>query len=744
MITRLSVERPRTTIAVWLLLAAVAALLALQLGPHLKAGGFKDPEGNAFRGQAVAQEAFGDAANSLQVVLASPEPITDETLDRVAEAAATGAGVSGTSDYRDNPSLISSGRRTAVVNVDYDTTDTATQNEVAKLRATVREAVEETQVRSSVTGAPALDYDLNAQSKADALAAEMIAFPLLILVLLFVYRAVVPTLITLAMAGISIVGAHGVGYLFAREVDMSNLFTTGVSLIGLAVSIDYSLFVVKRYEEYLGAGIDPKAAILNAVATAGHAVRFGGLAVIAALAALYIPGNMVFSSIATAGIVVTAIAIAITTTMLPAVLSVLGRRAFKGRLPGYGKASVPRARTRLAHARPGLTAGVLAGALVLAAVPMVLIKLQVPVASAEILPATADSRKGLEMMGRDLDPASMFPIQVVLQGEPGGTPEALLSAGREIETSAQRSPLVQSVLGLASASVPQGRAADALGAGSEVAVRGTTLAVERGGAHFVRMMVISRTPPDTEQSHALVEDLREAAAASGFTSYVTGATSQGDDFDALVESSIPVILVAVLLLSLVLLGFAFRSALLPVVALGLNALVVLAALGLLTLVWQEVVGEPINSVTPILMFAIIFGLSMDYMVLMASRMKEEYVLGASHPLAIARGSERTSRLVSAAALIMIAVFMSFMVAEVSIVRQLGLGLAMAVVLDAGVVRPFLMPSTLFLLGPAVWGARRTSGRHAPKNEPGEVPDASGSTKAQQGVGHPEVASVGGD
>lgn len=715
MITKLSVARPAVVVAVWLLLAVGAAALAVQLGPLLQAGGFKDPDGSAFRGQAVAESAFGDPANSLQVVLSSSGPIGDDTLDLVKGAVAGGTGVLGATDHRDDPRLLAEGRRTAVVNVGYDLTDTATQNQVENLREDVAEALAGTGVSSSVTGAPALDYDLNAQSKADALAAEMIAAPLLVLVLLVVYRAVVPTLVTLTMAGLSIVGAHGVGYLVAREVDVSNLFTTGISLIGLAVSVDYSLFVIKRHEEYLASGLPPAQAALAASSTAGHAVRFGGLAVVVALVALFIPGNMVFFSIATAGIVVTVIAIAITTTLLPAVLTLLGHRAFAGRLPGRGRQRTTSEAPRLAQRRPVAVAGVVLAALLAAAVPSLLITLQVPVASASILPASADSRQGLETLSRDLDPATMFPVQVLLRGTSDEPVGELLARAGEVERIARESTRVESVVGPGDAASSSVRAASALEQDGELVVGGTRVAVLADGVPHVRLMVVSRSAPDTSESHALVEELRDAASATGDTWFVAGATSQGDDFDTLVEDAIPVVVAAVFALSLVLLGVAFGSVLLPLVALALNAVVVLAALGLLTLLRQELLDEPINSVTPILMFAIIFGLSMDYMVLMAARMKEEYRAGADHTAAIARGSARTARLVSAAATIMVAVFMSFMVAEVSIVRQLGLGLALAVVLDAAVVRPFLMPAVLQLVGPRVWGRSRdrdVSGRHA--------------------------------
>ena len=182
------------------------------------------------------------------------------------------------------------------------------------------------------------------------------------------------------------------------------------------------------------------------------------------------------------------------------------------------------------------------------------------------------------------------------------------------------------------------------------------------------------------------------------------------EFDQLVETSIPWIIGVVFLISLALLSWAFRSWQLPTLAVILNGLVVSSAMGLLSLVWKISTGNSINSVTPVVIFAIVFGLSIDYMVLMASRMREEFTKSHKHVESITRGVSKTSRLVISAAIIMIGVFLSFMVAEISIVRELGLGLAMAVAIDALIVRPFLLPSTITLLGPKIWASAETKTR----------------------------------
>lgn len=223
--------------------------------------------------------------------------------------------------------------------------------------------------------------------------------------------------------------------------------------------------------------------------------------------------------------------------------------------------------------------------------------------------------------------------------------------------------------------------------------------------NYSRVLVTSTGLPDSDEAHDMIRDIKGLTEdRSGV--YVSGATAQGDDFDRLVESSIPWIIAAVVFISLVLLGWAFRSWRLPVLAIVLNGLVVSAAMGMLSFIWEVVTGDSINSVTPIVIFAIVFGLSMDYMVLMASRMKEEFIKTAGHRRAIALGITKTSRLVVFAAIIMIGVFFSFLVAEISIVREIGVGLAIAVAADALIIRPLLLPAILALIGPSVWGGSK--------------------------------------
>lgn len=684
-------RNPWKIIAVWALFLAVTGVLALQLTGAVKAGGFTDSHGDAVKAREIAEDAFGDPENQLTVALTSDQLISQDQLDNAVNAAESIDHVSSVADGRTVPSLSSASGKTEVLQVSFDTDNTTTQNSVPDLRDALTDALDGSGIDSHVTGAAALDYDLNIQSQKDALHAELIAFPLLIIILLLVYRAVVPVLVTVATAAVCLAGTQGVGTLIAWNVDTSNFYTTAGSLIGLAVSVDYCLFLLSRHKEGLAAGMQPAEALRAATGTAGHAIRFGGLCVVAALCALFWARNMVFGSIAGAGIVVTLIAIAAVSTLVPALVTVLGDKVFAWRLPGFHMGDTERTRAdhqpvSLRH--PWWVAAAVVVPMLAAAAPLASLSLQVPVASASILPEDADSRVGIEAVNRELDSRDLFPTSVIVD-------DTRLGADQQIEhlvDELRSVPNVRSVIG------PQD---------SGASYTGLAMTGDSDGRSYSRIVVTSTGSPDSDEAHDMVDGVSTTAADwfgqdSGGV-YVSGATVGGTEFDDLVESSIPWVIGIVVVISLALLGWAFRSWMLPVLAVVLNALVVAAAIGLLSAGWRVVTGDAINSVTPLVVFAIIFGLSMDYMVLMASRMKEERVRGHEHRDAIRIGMQKTSRLIISAAVIMIGVFLSFTVAKISIIQELGLGLAIAVALDALVVRPFLLPAVLALMGDRVWG-----------------------------------------
>lgn len=724
-----AIRRPRSVLAGWLMLVAVAAPFALQLGGALKAGGFSDPRGEATLAQETLEQAFDDAPNSLLVVLHDPAgevadavPAARTTVERYAEVVAV-------LDHRTEAAWLSPDGHTTFLRVDFGADNTTVQNLVPDLEQAVRQAVAD-DVEVQVTGAPALDYALNTQTKKDVTRAEMIAFPVLFVVLLLVFRSVASMVVPLVIAGATLALAQAIGYGITQVTDLNSLFTSVSSMIGLAVAVDYSLFIVKRFREELAAGRDVREAVERSMATAGHAVWFSGLAVVVALSGLFIPRTMSFTSIALGGVTVTVVAVVLTMTMLPAVLRLLGHRINWGRLPGRlggrveSAASAPVATSRFVR-RPGFLLAALTVGFVGLALPATQLNPQVPVASADILPGDDSARVGIERIQDEIGLHDLFPVQVVLSADTDRSAELLASVqavtDRVAETTAVSDVTAVTTLGLPADYLRQIAGGGSVDLPEESRAAVDQLWAQAGDTVVARVLATVAADPDSQTAHRLVEDLRselDAVVSSGVTVRVAGATATGVDFDNLVLRSVPQVVGWVAVLSLLILVVAFRSLLLPLLALAFNAAVVSASLGFLAMVSGA--EHTINSVTPLMLFAVMFGLSMDYMVIMISRMREMYLGRAGHREAVLGGLARTAGMINGAAVIMVAVFLSFTSAEISIVRELGICLAVAVILDAVIIRRLVMPSVLLLIGERVWG-RRHSQRTSVPPSPTRVP-----------------------
>ncbi|WP_405591002.1 MMPL family transporter [Streptomyces sp. NBC_01190] len=732
-LTAFSIARPKRVIAVWLLLLFVAAPFALQLEGALKAGGFSNPRGESVHAQHTLETAFKEAPNSLLVVLHDKAGAVRGTVDE-ARAAARRSGVSEITDFRTHPEWLSKDGRTTFLQVGFTSDNTTVQNLVPDVEKDVQKKVGKS-VEVDVTGAPALDYALNVHSKEDVTRAEMIAFPVLFVVLLLVFRSVAAMAVPLVMAGVTLASTQAIGYGFTQFTDVNSLFANIVSMVGLAVAVDYSLFIIKRFREELALGRGVDAALERSMKTVGHSVLFSGVAVVVALSALFIPRAMSFTSIALGGVAVAVVAVAIAMSLLPAVLKLLGDRINWGTLKRRGKNAAQGAAADAAPKptksgaitkRPGLILVGLLIAFIGLASPAAQLTLRVPVASADILPSGDSARVGMERVKQDIGVRAMFPVTVVLTADakdPKNAASLLKTAASvtDYAKSAKGSDGVTAVttLGLPAASLPQ-TLADG-GAGLSPAAKAALGQVwTRSGDQFVtRVVVVAADDPDSASAHHLVSQLRshvKDVTAPGVSAELAGATATGSDFDSLVLHSVPLVVLTVALLSFLLLFYAFRSALLPLLALGFNILVVGASLGFLALVSGNS-DHSINSVTPLMLFAVMFGLSMDYMVIMFGRMREMYQEGTSHREAVLGGLARTAGLVNGAAAIMVAVFISFTSAQISIVRELGISLAAAVILDAIVIRRLLMPAALLLIGDRIWGHRPGTTHGAVSAEP---------------------------
>lgn len=706
-ITALAIRRPRTVLIAWALLFVVGALLALRLDGVLSGGGFTNPRAEALLAQETIEETFDEAPNQLVIVVDADAPLTPSDVARAADLT-TDAGAETITTPFDQPELGSDDGRTMAIIAGFTQDSTTVQNIVPKLQA----ALDESDIAGEafVTGQPALDYQLNAHSKADALRAEIIVFPVLIVVLLFVFGSVVATLLPLLVAGSALMISLGFGTLATGVTEISNLYSNIVSMIGLAVAVDYSLFIIKRFREELGAGRSTPDAITATMSTAGHSVLFSGIAVALALSALFVPRVMALTSIALGGVVVSLVALGVTMLVLPAGLALLGPRIDAGRIPLLPRRRTPAPGRNIVTSRirrPGLVGAAGVAVLALAAIPVFGLSLQSPVASATVLPSDDPARQGLELLERNIGQEGLFPVDVIVTFPAGTDPADALEATATASAWVADRAGADSVLDAASFAPLGSPAATALEAGETPPQLQRLWHADDAGI-AVRLLATTADGPDSVSAHALVSDIRSGLAdqlPDGARVAVTGATAQGLDFDETIIESIPLIAAIVLTLTFLMLAFAWRSVILPALALVFNLLVVGASLGVLTLLQGWMSDDPLNSVTPVLLFAVMFGLSMDYMVIIMSRMRELYRAGMPFEQSVLQGAARTRAMINSAALIMIAVFLSFTTAQISIVREIGIGLAVAVALDAVVIRMLVMPSILRALGPRSFGRR---------------------------------------
>lgn len=524
--------------------------------------------------------------------------------------------------------------------------------------------------------------------------AEITSLPVTLLILILAFGALIAAGVPLVLGLTAVGGAIGLAALASHITPMSEAANSVILLIGLAVGVDYSLFYLRREREERAAGRSERDALESAAATSGRAVIISGITVMIAMAGMYLTGDATFASFATGTILVVAVAMLGSLTFLPATLAWLGDRVDKGRVP-----LVQRLRGRRALNRDGLGTrfirGVLrrpafaaiaaGGLLALLAIPAFQLHTVVP---------------GVESMPQDLPVIKAY--NEVDEAFPGG-PEP---ASVVIEADDVRSPEVQ-----------QGVAAlkEAVDGPDQFGAPVTSEVSPNGRVEVVDIPLAGAGTDD--QSNAALTELREVVIprtigqVPGAETNVNGMTAGSADFNELMKNRAPLVFVFVLLTAFILLLVAFRSVVIPLTSILLNLLSVGAAYGLLVWIFQEghlesLLGfESMGGITawlPMFLFVILFGLSMDYHVFILSRIREAHDNGASTAGAIEYGLRRTAGPVTSAAIVMVAVFSIFATLSMLEFKQMGVGLAAAVLIDATIVRGVLVPATMKLLGKWNW------------------------------------------
>lgn len=721
--------RSKPLIVAWFALTVFAAVWAPRLEGVLKTGGFEAPNSESVLADRTIQKRFtGQHRESLLLVirhdrLTVEDPAFRQAVVQAAERIRRNPLVSETVDYyqSSDPVLVGRGNRSTLIYVGMDVSEARAQNVVPEITREMRRLEALNGFGWWVTGAPALSQALNVASKQDLLKAEKIGIPVMLAILLFVFRSGVAAVLPLVIGGSAIALTLGTSYWLARIMNLNLLLSNIVTMIGLGVAIDYALFMVSRFRHELK-GHAPSVAAEKTVLTAGRAVLFSGLTVIASLASLFIPNTMVFRSLAIGGVMVVSTAVIASLTVLPAILALLGERVNRLRIPlgspqdgqGIWRKWAPGI---MRYPIPFALAAV--ALLTLLSTPILRLEMRVPTAAADVLPKDSPARVGFEVLREEFRQGEMTPVKVVLEGRPGEVlgPGALAMIA-QITSALEADPDVARVRSVVRWN-PQWTVAQHV----ETATHWNDLPAPARravlnfanldrGADTAVIQVIPKYGPDSRQTYDLVKrirgDVTRLAQPEGWHTSVGGQTARGLDFDRKIAVSLPWMIAAAFGVTFVVLCLTFSSLLIPVKAIIMNTLVALSSMGILVLFFQDgylfdwAARAAINSVTPVVLFAVLFGLSMDYEVFILSEMKERYDRGMDNTAAVSEGLAHTAGLVNGAAAIMIAVFGAFAFVETEVVKELGFGLAAAILLDATVVRSVLIPSTMRLLGRWNW------------------------------------------
>ena len=694
-IARACAGHPWLTLGTWgvALAGAIAALMLLMTGLTTEGVSTNNPESERAEDRLLAAFPSDPRRAVTDLVVVRSDSLTvDQPRFRafVAELGREGRDTGAVAGARTfyatgDRSLVSADRHATLIPLFIDDEDRA-----ADVIEVVERADEDAAFAVAITGSTTRDSDFNELSERDLQNGELkFGLPAALIILLLVFGAVVAGVIPLLMAIFSIVTALGLVAVLSQPFELSVFIVNMLTGMGLALGIDYSLFVISRYREERGGGREPFDAISASGATASRAVLFSGFAFVVAMFGMLIVPSTIMRSLAAGAILVGITSVAAALTLLPALLGLLRDRVDSLRLPIVGGRSVERSNPegRFWRAvvdrvlqRPALSLAVSAGLLLACALPI--LGMHVGTAGVATFPDDLASKRGYLAVQRDFGGATADPAHIVVVN--ADDPEvAMRLEGLRIRL----------------AEDPR------FGPGT-IRTRGDVadLAVPaRGDA------VADATIADVR--HLREEVVPAAFAGTSADPLVGGTTSENIDYIDGVTDPAPLVFAFVLGLTLVLLTIAFRSVAVAIAAIALNLLSVGAAYGLLVLVFQHGVGadllgfqqvDTIEAWVPLFLFSVLFGLSMDYQVFLLSRIRERYDQSKDTREAVAWGVASTARIITGAALIIVAVFSGFARGDLVMFQQMGFGVAVALILDATVIRSIVLPSLMGILGDRSW------------------------------------------
>ena len=706
MLARTSARRPWITIGLWVVVFVVAGALNVNLLDSATTTELRlEPGFESEDTRRLLEERFPATQQPREVIVVQSDTLTvEDPAFRAAVtdvfAAVTALGdevVSGGVHYFLLPDerLVSADRTTSIIVLLMAGTTEEAAGHVEHVFEAIDEAATDDRFRVLIVGSASTSYETNEFAVRDLEQGERFGIPVALLILLVLFGAVVAALVPIGLAIVGIGIALGLAALIGQVYELVFFVTLMITMIGLAVGIDYSLLMISRFRDEMERGLPIGEAVERTGATAGRTVLFSGVTVVIALLGLFIVPMTFFRSLGLGAVLVVIVELAATLTLLPAVLMLLGPRVNRLAIPLARRRRGAKAAaqagggfwdvtTRLVTRFPVL--GLLAVGVPMIAVTLFYFDIRTGLNGVDKLPEGARTREAF--LALEAHPTLSFgvanPVEIAIDGDP-------------------RDPQVQAAVGSLVASL------------APISPSEPVVEINPEGDLALMRVVLPGEPssPDTVEAVNTIRDelVPDAFAGAPATATVGGISSIASDVFAITDRYTPIVFAFVLGFSFLVLMLVFRSVVIPVKAVLMNLLSVGASYGILVLVFQRGVAtdllgfqhaEVIDVWIPLFLFAVLFGLSMDYHVFLLSRVRERYDQTGNNAEAVALGLRETTGIITGAALIMVAVFGAFASGETIINQQLGFGLAVAILLDATLVRSVLVPASMELLGRGNW------------------------------------------